>query len=114
MALKGYLKDRYVIIALVAAVVAWALMFSFAYVEVLPSGEVVVLHRNVKGEIDVRGGAGDVIAVTIAFGFLAVLDHSVALMLFRRERMLAYVIAYATVLVEAVGAIALYLLTVLN
>jgi len=107
-------KDKVTIVAFIAIVVLWMIMFALAYTMLLPQGGPIVLHQNAQGEITSLGTTQNVIGFLFLFSVILLINIALMGVLYLRERLLSYFVAFATVWITFVGAVAIYTITTLN
>jgi hypothetical protein len=112
--LKKFILDKYIMSAIVAGIVLWAIAFGIAYVQLFPLEKNMILHIDFQREVDAIGSAGDVAWLIVIFAILFAIDQMLALWLFYRERVLAYLVSYAGGFVMVVGLMVIYYLASIN
>lgn len=113
-AIKGFLKDTRVLIPLLIGGVLWLASFSIAYIQIFPIDATIIGHLNARGEIDAIIDAQSVMFIIIELALLLGVNTLLSFVLYVRERVLSYVLLYASVWVMALGTLMIYALTVMN
>lgn len=108
------IKDKATISAFVAIVVLWMVTFGLAYTMLLPQDGPIILHQNAQGEVTSLGTAQNVVGFLLVFSVVLLINIALVGALYLKERLLAYFLAFATVWIAFVGAVAIYTITALN
>ncbi|HPW34628.1 MAG TPA: hypothetical protein PK367_02630 [Candidatus Paceibacterota bacterium] len=113
-AIKRFLKDPYFITPLIIGVVLWFIVFGVAYVQLFPLQTNLIIHLNFFREVDAIGSVADVIWLLIGLLIIFVIDQILAIAVYFRERIMAYVFSYAGLFVMILGSLAVYYLITFN
>lgn len=100
-----FIRDKYILVALVAGVVLWLVLFGVVYVELLPLEDRVILHLDAQRHIDAIGGSAHLWLLLIGVAVTGILNTGLSAVLYHKDRVLSYSVAWVGMWIMLLGAV---------
>ncbi len=112
--IKRFFRDIYISIPIITSIVFMSIAYSFAYVNLFPLKDNIILHINISNSIDLFVNYGGIISIIVGFWTIIVVNIFLSYILYTKDKSLSYVILFSTIWVSIICSIVFYLISLLN
>ena len=112
-AVRLYFKDKWILVNLISAILL-CLITAVAIILYLPRQDNVILHYNIYFGIDLLGNWYEALFIPIASFFIVIINGVVGIFIWRRDRVISYLLGIGSFFIAVIAVTATGLLLYLN